>query len=185
MAAGLAVAAACAVAGWWIAGQHGPPHVAAPPPAGARRVVPAASPSAARSQAPAAHGGVAIAPGVPQGARRRQVAAFLGRYFTAINGHNYQGYARLLGPGMGQSVQQFDQGYGSTVDSGATLTGVSATPGGLAVAVTFTSHQDPADAADGAACTHWSITLYLEPAGPSFLITRPPPYYQAFQESCS
>jgi hypothetical protein len=128
---------------------------------------------------------VAIAPGVSQEPHAQQVADFLGRYFTAINRHDYQLYAALFDQQMQESAQQFSDGYRSTVDSGATVTGISATAAGLAATVTFTSHQNPADTTDGAACTNWDITLFLEQAGPGYLITRPPPGYHASQQPCS
>jgi hypothetical protein len=137
------------------------------------------------------HGGtglsVAVAPAVGHNAALPQVIALLDRYFSAINQHDYAGYAQLLDP---QALQRspasaFSVGDGSTTDSGETLTGLAGmSSGGLAAAVTFTSHQQPWDSPDRSACDAWSITLYLVPQGAGYLIGLPPAGYQASYTAC-
>lgn len=185
-AVAVAVIVAGAMAGWLVAGHHGRPHAAANrTDAVASHQPPVASPASATPPPPAGGVAVAIAPGVTPGPVQQQVAAFLGRYFTAINSHRYQIYTGLFDQQMRQSAQQFSAGYGSTVDSGATLTSISATPAGLAATVTFTSHQDSGTAANQVACTDWGITLDLEQTGTGLLIGWPPPGYRASQQPCS
>lgn len=116
-----------------------------------------------------------------------QVQTLLGRYFTAINEHDYSQYSSLLDQQMKQdnSLSSFSNGYATTTDSAETITGISDTGGGdLAVTVTFTSHQDPADSPDNSSCTDWVITLYLVPQGGSYLIGSPPSTYSASYQAC-
>jgi hypothetical protein len=116
------------------------------------------------------------------------VAVFLGQYFTAINTHNYRSYRALLSPQEQARLTQaqFDQGYGSTADSAETLVSIStATNGDLDVAVTFTSHQNPADSPNREeSCTDWRISLFLEPDGSGYLTDKPPPDYHASYAAC-
>jgi hypothetical protein len=139
------------------------------------------------------HGGagvtvaVAVAAAVGRNAALPQVTALLDRYFSAINQHDYAAYAQLLDP---QALQRspasaFSAGDGSTADSGETLTGLAGmSSGGMAAAVTFTSHQQPADSPDHSDCDAWSITLYLVPEGAGYLIGLPPSGYQGSFTSC-
>jgi len=139
------------------------------------------------------HGGtgatvaVAVASAVGRSAARPQVIALLDRYFSAINQHDYAAYAQLLDP---QALQRspasaFYTGDGSTADTGEMLTGLAdMSSGGLAAAVTFTSHQQPADSPDHSDCDNWSITLYLVRQGAGYLIGLPPPGYQGSFASC-
>ena len=130
---------------------------------------------------------VAVASAVGRNAARPQVIALLDRYFSAINQHDYAAYAQLLDP---QALQRspasaFYTGDGSTADTGETLTGLAdMSSGGVAAAVTFTSHQQPADSPDHSDCDNWSITLYLVPQGAGYLIGLPPPGYQGSFASC-
>jgi hypothetical protein len=150
----------------------------------------AAHPRTPRQSATSASGsanGVAVAPSAAGRTALPRVLALLRRYFSAINGRDYPAYAQLLDA---QAVRvspasAFYSGYGSTIDSDETLTGISATgSGGLAAAVTFTSHQQPADSPDRSACDNWSITLYLVPDGTGYLIGLPPSGYQATYTAC-
>jgi hypothetical protein len=130
---------------------------------------------------------VAVAPPVAGNPALPQVKALLRRYFSAINQHDYAAYASLLDAQVLQqsTAAAFYSGDGSTTDSDETLTGISATSaGGMAAAVTFTSHQQPADSPDDSACDDWSITLYLVPDGAGYLIGLPPTGYQASYTSC-
>jgi hypothetical protein len=130
---------------------------------------------------------VAVAAAVGRNAARPQVIALLDRYFSAINQHDYAAYAQLLDA---QALQRspasaFYTGDGSTADTGETLTGLAdVSSGGLAAAVTFTSHQQPADSPDHSDCDNWSITLYLVPQGAGYLIGLPPAGYQGSFASC-
>lgn len=115
------------------------------------------------------------------------VAVLLDRYFTTINKHDYSGYENLLAGPMRQQVtaSSFASGYKTTRDSGAVLASLSGSAGDdLAAAVTFTSHQDPADSPSASSCTVWAITLYLVPSGSDYLIDTPPPGYQPSFRSC-
>lgn len=133
-------------------------------------------------------GQVTIAADVSQDPDASSVATFLNQYFTAINNHDYQSYISLLSP-QEQSLtqQQFDNGYGSTVDSAETLLGIStAANGDLVASVTFTSHQNPADSPNqGESCTEWNISLFLEQdGGEGYLIDEPPSSYHASYNAC-
>jgi hypothetical protein len=162
------------------------------------------SPSASGSAKPSSHTGtpkpttpaatstqtsnpdaVSIGQAASQQASASQVAAFLDSYFEAINSRNYSLYSSLYEPSLRPSSGNFYQGYQTTHDSGAVLTGLSSTPAGLAASVSFTSHQNPADSATGTSCTTWDITLYLQTSGTSYLIGHPPTGYQAQDQPCS
>jgi hypothetical protein len=129
---------------------------------------------------------VAIAPAVAGQAHVQQVAALLKTYFGSINSRDYVGYSRLFIPQMRESVQNFNAGYRTTTDSGATLVGLSATgTDGLAATVTFTSQQLPADSPDHAACDKWDVVLSLTPTGAGYLITHSPAGYHATVHPCA
>jgi hypothetical protein len=116
------------------------------------------------------------------------VAEFLSEYFTAINHHDFQAYAALLDPAQAARATpaRFAAGYGTTTDSGATLTSIADLGQGReAASVTFTSHQAPAASPDHSSCDVWHITLYLGPHDGGYLIRRPPPGYAASVWSCS
>ena len=165
------------------ASQAGSPAHASPQVSqtgGAKPASPTPSPSAGDAA-------VAVAPAVAANPAAPRVVSLLARYFAAINGHDYQAFRPLLdGPIQRvETAQRFRAGFRSTRDSGATLTGLSVAPDGrVAAVVAFTSHQSPADSPDQSACTHWTITLYLEHAGGSYLIGAPPAGYQALRQSC-
>jgi hypothetical protein len=127
---------------------------------------------------------VALAPALAHTPVAHQVVTFLETYFRAVNQHDYPAYSGLLARRLRPTVRQFTSGYRSTSDSGAVLTGLSAGPHGLAAAVTFISHQDPALSPDHSACTKWGITLYLRPHGASYLIVPPPHGYRAAHQPC-
>ena len=129
-------------------------------------------------------GGVAIAPALSQQAGSPQVAAFLENYFQAINTRDYSRYSSLFESRLRPTFGQFESGYRSTHDSRALLTGISPTPVGVAAAVSFTSHQQPADSPTGTSCTSWDITLYLKPHGRTYLIVSPPAGYHAHYQAC-
>lgn len=131
---------------------------------------------------------VTVAPGVAGNPAAGPITRLLTAYFTAINSHDFSGYQALLDSRMRRSVtlSKFAAGYRSTTDSAEKLVGISATADGrTAAAVTFSSHQDPAESPDHAACTSWAITLFLERSGRGFLIGQPAPGYHAVHHSCS
>jgi hypothetical protein len=146
------------------------------------------SPPSSPSPTVSSVGQVTMAVDVSQDTDASSVAAFLNQYFTAINNHDYQAYTSLLSPQAEQGLtqEQFDNGYGSTVDSAEILLGIStAANGDLVASVTFTSHQNPAESPDGdESCTNWNISLFLEQDGGGYLIDEPPPSYHASYQAC-
>jgi len=129
---------------------------------------------------------VTMAPGLSQVPDAAQVDGFLVSYFTAINTRDYQQYARLLVPARRAQLTAaaFARGYGTTIDTGASLVGISPTGRGVAATVTFTSQQRAAPGADVTGCTYWDITLYLQRQGGALLIGNPPAGYHAYHRSC-
>jgi hypothetical protein len=145
----------------------------------------ASSPAASPKVSPSPH--VSVAPGVTSNPAEPAVVAFLDRYFTAINTHNYAAYSRLLDAQerSANTRSTFDTGYGTTTDSAETLTGIAGAGGGNeAATVSFTSHQNPADSPSKTACTSWTITLYLQPNGGGYLIGPAPAGYHASYQAC-
>jgi len=115
------------------------------------------------------------------------VAAWLDRYFTAINRHDYQAYVSLLDSreAANESRSGFTSGYGTTTDSAATLTSISdLSGGGEAATVSFTSHQSPAQSVNDSSCDQWTITIYLEPGGSGYVLVPPPAGYHSSYGSC-
>lgn len=109
------------------------------------------------------------------------------RYFTAINERDYQAFVRLLDAQEAAlwTPARFAAGYGTTVDSAETLTGIADRSGGReAASVTFTSHQAPSASPDGSSCDLWSITLYLIPTNSGYVIEHPPSGYFARVRAC-
>jgi hypothetical protein len=136
------------------------------------------------AQAPSAGGPVAVTATASQQSSAPQVATFLAAYFQAINTRDYNAYLALFEPGLRPTYQQFQNGYGSTSDSDATLSSIVATATGVAAEVTFTSHQLPAGSPTGTSCTAWDITLYLQPQGRAYWIVPAPAGYHARYEAC-
>jgi hypothetical protein len=154
--------------------------------------VPSPSPSHVTQPSPVGSDAVAIAPAAASQPQAQQVAAFLKTYFASINSRNYLVYSHLFIPEMRESAPHFAAGYQSTSDSNATLAGLSSIGGQiLAVTVTFTSRQNPADSPDHAACDRWNVVLALTAANPSlgagagYVITRSPAPQQASVQACS
>ena len=115
------------------------------------------------------------------------VLAWLNRYFTAINTHNYQAYVSLLDSqeAANESRSDFTSGFSTTTDSAARLTSISdLSGGGEAATVSFTSHQSAAQSVNGSSCDHWTITIYLEPSGSSYVLVPPPAGYHSSYASC-
>jgi hypothetical protein len=146
---------------------------------------PTSSPTSSPKVSPSAR--VTVAAGATANPAEPRITAFLDRYFTAINSHNYTAYSSLL-DAREQSVNtpsSFNTGYGSTTDSTETLTGITGTSaGGEAATVSFTSHQSPAESPTKTSCTSWTITLYLQPNAGSYLIGPAPAGYHASYQAC-
>jgi hypothetical protein len=172
---------------WSLTSKHtaaGAPGQAAPPasPAGTAATTPSATPTASAGTAT-----VAVAPAAAANPAAARVQALLDRYFAAINAHDYRAFNSLLDARLRQldPPPVFNSGYATTQDSAEELTAISAAGGGeLAAAVTFTSHQSPANSPDNSSCDSWRITLYLLPNGGSYLIGTAPPGYRAGYQSC-
>ncbi len=149
----------------------------------------ASTPGATAPGTPASAGAspVDVGAGVTGQPSAAAIAGFLGQYFATINDHDYPGWISLFTPAgqQGKTPQNFSTGYAATSDSGEKLVALApAQQGKTAATVTFVSHQDPSASSIGAACTDWTITLYLRPAGTSYLIGQPPASYHASQEAC-
>jgi hypothetical protein len=131
---------------------------------------------------------VAVAPSAAQDPDASSVAAFLDEYFTAINTHDYESYLSLQTTQTQQelTVEQFDNGYGSTVDSAEVLTSIStATDGDTVATVTFVSHQNPSESVNGReACTDWSISLFLQQGSAGYLMGQPASGYRPTDSPC-
>jgi hypothetical protein len=172
---------------WSLTSKHtaaGTPGQATPPasPAGTAATTPSATPTASAGTAT-----VAVAPAAKASPDAVQVQALLDSYFAAINAHDYTAFSRLLDARMRQlnPPSTFTSGYATTQDSAEELTAISAASAGeLAAAVTFTSHQSPANSPDNSSCDSWRITLYLLSNGGSYLIGTAPSGYRASYQSC-
>jgi len=130
---------------------------------------------------------VTVVPPVAGRPNAPAVAAFLSRYFTAINTHDFAAYKHLFSSSLRRSLsrREFRQGYGSSVDSGATLHRIRLLGGGeIAAVVTFTSHQHPTASPRNSACDVWKISLYLVPRDGGYAIVAPPATYQPAVHSC-
>jgi hypothetical protein len=177
-----------------LTGHHGAKHPQAggttkpPPPPSSTPATPTQTPTTASPSPTSTPGLVQVAPGVAGNPQTPRIAAMLSQYFKAINSRDYFGYYALLSPQQQQqtSQSQFDNGFATTRDGGATLQSLSPGPGGTTVAtVTFTSHQNPADSVDRhESCTRWRISLYLQHAGNGYVISKPPPTYRASYAPC-
>jgi hypothetical protein len=146
---------------------------------------PTSSPTASPKVSPSPE--VSVAASVTANPAEPRVAAFLDKYFTAINTHDYGAYSSLL-DSQEQSVNtrsSFAAGYGSTTDSAEKLTAIAgAGAGGEDATVSFTSHQSPAESPTKTSCTSWTITLYLQANGGSYLIGPAPAGYHASYQAC-
>lgn len=202
------------LAGWYLTGSHGShppasagssPSVTSPGGGGSAQAATAevstpapspsgspVSPTAAATATPGSTGTgtavVTLGPGVSGQPAAAAIATFLGQYFKAINDHDYQAYISLftLSGQQGHTPQAFNSGSGTSTDSGERLVALSpAQHGKTAATIVFTSHQSPSQSATKSACTVWRITLYLRPAGTSYLIGRPPGTYHASAKACA
>jgi hypothetical protein len=148
---------------------------------------PTTSPPVSVTPSPTRTGTVQVAPAAVGDPAEPQVEAYLNRYFSAINTRNYSAYQTLLDAQeqQGNSRSTFDSGFATTKDSDEVLTGIDDTGGGsLTANVSFTSRQSPGDSADGSACNHWQISLYLASQGSSYVMTAAPAGYHAGYTDC-
>ena len=158
---------------------HGQPAPSAP--AASTSSVPAPVSSAPVSSAPPASpaGGVTVTtgPGAAAQPGAARVATFMAGYFDAINQRDYQSYLAKFDEQARPDYtrRKFLDEFGTTTDTAPSLTALNPAGGGLLATVTFTSHQSPAKSFTHTACTAWTLQLYLEPSGTSYLIGRPPP----------
>ena len=130
---------------------------------------------------------VTVGAGVASTGAGPAVESTLNKYFDGINTHNYAEYQSAHnGPEQAtESQSAFDTGYGSTTDSGMTLTSLLSTPnGGESATVTFISHQDKGTGIDGSACNNWQVTYFLVPQGTGYLIGPPPAGYKPVYSDC-
>jgi hypothetical protein len=144
-----------------------------------------ASPSASAS-ASSVPSLVSLGPGVASTGAEPAVETTLSRYFQGINTHNYAEYqsAHTAHEQAIESESAFDSGYGSTQDSGMTLTSLASTASGESATVTFTSHQDKGTGIDGSACNNWQLTYFLVPHGSGYLIGAAPAGYKPIYSDC-
>jgi hypothetical protein len=129
---------------------------------------------------------VAISPAA-NGPAAPHVAAFLSRYFQAINVKDYPAYRSMYDPtsNPAQSETGFRSGYRTTEDSAITLVRlIPSGAGGWLATVTFTSNQDPSASPTGTSCNHWRVPYELAPAGATFVLEHVPPGYHASAQSC-
>jgi hypothetical protein len=172
----------CAVSAVFLLSHHKPAT-----PAGATRTGSPKTPAATAAPSPTVSKQITVEPAAASGPDAPAVVAFLARYFSAINHHDFAAYRRLFSVSLrgGLSSVAFGTGYGSTRDSQATLHSVtSAASGEITAVVTFTSHQQPAASPNHAACTAWSISLFLHQEGGSLVLVSPPAGYQGTFHGC-
>jgi hypothetical protein len=199
---GMAVLVVSALAGGSIAWQftepparladvaHGQPATSAPAPSSPSAPAPVSSASVSSapvSSAPPASSPavsaspagvtVTIGPGAADRPDAARVATFMVGYFDAINQRDYQSYLAAFDEQArpDYSRQKFLAEFGTTTDTAPSLTALSTEGAGLLATVTFTSHQSPAKSFTHTACTAWTLRLYLEASGTSYLIGQPPP----------
>jgi hypothetical protein len=120
---------------------------------------------------------VTIGPGAAAQPGAARVAAFMAGYFDAINQRDYQSYLAAFDERARPDYtrQKFLDEFGTTTDTAPSLTALGPAGRGLLATVTFTSHQSPAKSFTHTACTAWTLRLYLEASGASYLIGPPPP----------
>jgi hypothetical protein len=141
------------------------------------------TPSATASSGPSL---VSLGSGVAATGAEPAVETTLSRYFQGINTHNYAEYQSAHNPHEQaiESESDFNSGYGSTQDSGMTLTSLVSTASGESATVTFTSHQDKGTGIDGSACNNWQLTYFLVPQGTGYLIGPAPAGYKPVYSDC-
>jgi hypothetical protein len=129
---------------------------------------------------------VAIGPAANRPAAPR-VAAFLSRYFQAINAKDYPAYRSMYDPTSNPAQREagFRSGYRATRDSAITLVRlIPSGSGGWLATVTFTSNQAPSASPTGTFCTRWRVLYVLAPASATFVLEHVPPGYHASAQPC-
>jgi len=180
----------------WLLGRHKPSPVTGPtlgttsPATPSATVTPSDSPSPPPPSSPAnpGQGLVTVTEAAAQDSSASPVAAFLDKYFTAINSHSYHAYKALFIPEIQQGLTRadFNSGYQGTIDSAIELINIStAIDGDTEAVLKFTSHQTPNAADNQESCTNWSISLFLTQDVGGYLINRAPPGYHAASAPCS
>jgi len=158
-----------------------------PAPASPASSSPPPAPATSASPPPVGQAGlVAISPAA-SGPAAPHVAAFLSRYFQAINVKDYPAYRSMYDPtsNPAQSEAGFRSGYRTTKDSAITLVRlIPSGAGGWLATVTFTSNQDPSASPTGTSCNHWRVPYELAPAGATFVLEHVPPGYHAAYRAC-
>jgi hypothetical protein len=120
---------------------------------------------------------VRIAAGAAEHPSAAAVRQLLDRHFSAINDGDYDRWATTVVPrrAADQPRTSWRQAYRSTIDESIVVNGITTTSGQLAVELTFTSRQNPADApADlrvGRIC--WSSTWPVTTTSGGLLIGTP------------
>jgi hypothetical protein len=144
---------------------------------------PSVSATASASSVPSL---VSLGSGVASTGAEPAVEMTLSRYFQGINTHNYAEYqsAHNKHEQAIESESDFNSGYGSTQDSGMTLTSLVSTASGESATVKFTSHQDKGTGIDGSACNNWQLTYFLVPDGTGYLIGPAPAGYKPVYSDC-
>lgn len=169
-------------------GSPGPASsLAAQIPPGTATSPAAAPPSPTASASRPAPVQVQVSASVSQDPAATAVAAFVSRYFTAINEHRYHAFLVLHVPQLQQGLTRagFNSGYRGTRDSSVQLAGLStAADGDTEAVLTFTSHQRPDVANNEESCTAWDISLFLNNGSGRYLIDLPPPGYHAASAPC-
>jgi len=101
--------------------------------------------------------GVGLGPAAAGAPDASAVQAVLGRYFAAINAHDYDAWAATVLPSLAVNHPRADwlRGYRSTVDD------IMSTGTGAIATVRYRSLQDPADALRGLpySCISWQTQL--------------------------
>ena len=160
---------------------------ASPAPAAPASSSPPPAPVTSAGPPPVGQAGlVAIGPAA-SGPAAPHVAAFLSRYFQAINARDYPAYRSMYDPASNPAQREagFRAGYRTTQDSAITLAGlIPSGAGGWLATVTFTSHQDPSASPTGTSCDRWRVPYELAPAGATFVLEHVPPGYHASARSC-
>ena len=160
---------------------------ASPAPSSPASSSPPSAPVSSASPPPVGQAGlVAISPAA-NGPAAPHVAAFLSRYFQAINAKDYPAYRSMYDPtsNPAQSEAGFLSGYRTTQDYAITLVRlIPSGAGGWLATVTFTSNQAPPASPTGTSCTRWRVLYVLAPAGPTFVLEHVPPGYHAAAQSC-
>jgi hypothetical protein len=147
-----------------------------------------ASPSVSASASTSPTSGlVSVGPGVASNSTESAVEATLNLNFKAINAHDYAEYQSARNPQeqAAESQSAFASGYGSTSDSGITLTSLASDANGEQEAtVTFTSHQAAGTGIDGSSCNNWKLIYFMVPQGSGYLIGPSPSGYQPTHSDC-